>query len=153
MSFSSLIMVSSSFDSFATCAICRVWRTTCRMPHRKQRIAVWRSRDPERMRLVDAFLHAVVALEDRLKIGNESTHGGGRLLKGRTPSLSARARLLPVRCQLSVQVVDVFAFIKKKKTISVRFCGAYVSPEMDRCREEWKPSPFLENPSEPLHIS
>merc|ERR1712216_741544 len=78
---------------------------------------------------------------------------GGRLLKGRTPSLSARARLLPVRCQLSVQAVDVFAFIKKKKTISVRFCGAYVSPEMDRCREEWKPSPFLEIPSEPLHIS
>ena len=68
---------------------------------------MWRSRDPERMRLVDAFLHAVVALEDRLKIGNESTHGVGRLLKGRTPSLSARARLLPVRCQLSVQVVDI----------------------------------------------
>ena len=116
-------MVSSISDSCATCAICRVWRTTCRMPHRRQKL-----------RLFDAFLHAVVALEDRLKIGNESTHGGGRLLKGRTPSLSARARLLPVRCQLSVQVVDVFAFIKKKKTISVRFCGAYVSPEMDSCR-------------------
>ena len=100
-------MASLIFDSCATRAVRRGWRTTCRMPHRKQRIAVWRSRDPERMRLVDAFLHAVVALEDRLKIGNESTHGVGRLLKGRTPSLSARARCLPVRCQLSVQVVDI----------------------------------------------
>ena len=90
------IMVLSIFDSCATCTICRVWRTTCRMPHRRQKL-----------RLFDAFLHDVETLEDRLKIGNESTHGVGRLLKGRTPSLSARARGLPVRCQLSVQVVDI----------------------------------------------